>query len=180
MVEGLIGPPPESGEPQRPHQHRRDRHHRDVDEPDHRRAQHHAVEPSVPVRRRPHQHRGTHRMPEREKRRRTVRQHDFLHEGFEIDVVLGKAAHMALAAVAQPPLGQALPAPIQGRHGKSARAQIADQLEILLDELGPALKNADGALAAGRRLPARIPERHPVGRLQHGGGHAFGRRVLGY
>ena len=39
-------------------------------------------------------------MAERENRRRTIRQHDLAHEGFEIVIVFGEVAHMALAAVA--------------------------------------------------------------------------------
>src|SRR5262249_35854431 len=54
------------------------------------------------------------------------------------------------------------------------------ELEIFLDEFGAALKDADGSLAPRRRLPARIADRHPVGRLEHGGGHALGHRVGGY
>src|SRR5271170_7825623 len=119
-------------------------------------------------------------MSEREERRRTVRQHDLLHEGFEVEVVFPKAANMALVGVAQPALRQALAPPIHGGDSESARPQVADQFEIFLDELGPPLEDADGALATRRRLPPRIADRHPVRRLQHGGGHALGHRVGGY
>ena len=79
-------------------------------------------------------------MPEGEERRRAVGQHDLLHEGREVDVVLVEAADMAFAAVAQPALGQALAAPVQRCDCKSAGPQVADDLEILLYELGAARK----------------------------------------
>ena len=47
-------------------------------------------------------------MRERKYRWRTIRKHDVMHEGFEVEIVFGKAAYMALVAVPQPALGQAL------------------------------------------------------------------------
>ena len=80
--------------------------------------------------------------PMREHRRRTIRQHDLAHEGFEIGVVFGEVAHIAFAGIAQRALRQALAAPIERRDGKAARAQIAHRLEIFFDPLAAALKNA--------------------------------------
>ena len=72
--------------------------------------------------------------------RRTVGQRHVLHEGLEIALVFLEAVDMALHAVAQPPFGAALPAPVEGGDGKAAAAQFADRLEILLDcsRRGPA------------------------------------------
>ncbi len=58
---------------------------------------------------------------------------------------------------------QALAAPVEGDDGKAAPAQLGDGLEILLDELGPALEDADrAAVAPRRRPPARGAQRHAV------------------
>ena len=63
--------------------------------------------------------------------------------------------------------------------GKAARAQVAHGLEIFLDEFGAALEQADRALAAGRRRPARKAQRDAVGRLQRAGDHILGHRIGG-
>src|SRR6185295_15495673 len=59
----------------------------------------------------------------------------------------------------------ALPAPVDHRHRKAAIAQVAHGLEIFFDLLGAAGENADGALAARRRRPARKAQFGAVGRL---------------
>ena len=127
----------------------------DAAERDQRRGQHHAVEPAVAAMGGADQNGGAGGMAERENRRRAIRQHDFAHEGFEIGVVFGEIAHIALAAVAQRAVGQALAAPIERRDRKAARAQIAHGLEIFFDPFAAALEDAHRAAAAGRRLPAR-------------------------
>ena len=86
-----------------------------------------------------------------------------MDEGGEVDVVVGEAAHIALARIAQEPLRAALPAPVEHGDGKAARAQIAHGLEIFLDEFGAAGKQAHGALAARRRIPARKAQLTPSG-----------------
>src|SRR5687767_15553162 len=60
---------------------------------DHRPGQHDAVEPALALMRRAEEHCGPHRVPEREQWRRAVRQHDLLHERFEITVVLRSEEH---------------------------------------------------------------------------------------
>ena len=82
-------------------------------------------------------------------RRRAIRQHHLFHGGFEIGDVFGKIAHMTLLRVGERALGQALPAPVEGRDGKAARAQVAHGLVIFFDVFGAALQDDDGALAAG-------------------------------
>ena len=94
-----------------------------------------------------------------DERRRAVRQHDILHEADEVAVVLPEAAHVALARIRQHALRAALAAPVHGRDGKAAAAQIGDDLEVLFDELGAAAEQADGAAARhARRIPARVAQ----------------------
>ncbi len=77
-------------------------------------------------------------------------------------LVFGEVADMAFARIGQRALGQALPAPVERRDRKAARAQLAHRLEIFLDELGAALEQADRPLAARRRMPARKAQLHAV------------------
>jgi len=56
---------------------------------------------------------------------------------------------MALGAVTQQPLRQALAAPVKGGDDEAARKQLADDLEIFLDEFGAALEH--------RHRAARMP-----------------------
>ena len=118
-------------------------------------------------------------MADREDRRRTIRQHDLLHEGFEVVLVFGEIADVTLARIGELALGAALPAPVERRDGKAARAQFAHRLEIFFDELGAALEEADRALAAGRRMPAREAQAHAVARLERAGDDIFGHRIGG-
>ena len=53
--------------------------------------------------------------------RRTIRQHDLAHEGFEIGLVFAEAFDMALFRIAQRALRQPLPAPVDGRDRKAPR-----------------------------------------------------------
>src|SRR5579862_1218977 len=96
------------------------------------------------------------RMSDGKERWRAIRQHDLAHESFEIGIVVGKASHVAFAAIAQHALGETLAAPIERRHRKSARPQVTHGLEILFDPFAASLKDANGAAATRRRLPARI------------------------
>ena len=109
-----------------------------------------------------HHHRAAHRMPEREDRRRAIRQHDLLHQRFDVALVFREVADVALARIGQRALGAALPAPVDGGDGKAAGAQFAHRLEIFLDEFGAALEQAHRALAARRRMPARKADAHAV------------------
>ena len=108
-------------------------------------------------------------MADGEDRRRAIRQHDLAHEGFEIGVVFGEVAHIALAAVAQRAVGETLAAPVERRDREAARAQIAHRLKIFFDPFAAALKNAHRAAAPRRRQPARKAQRDPVGRLERAG-----------
>jgi hypothetical protein len=110
-------------------------------------------------------------------RRRTIRQHDFAHEGFDVALILREVAHVALERIAQRPLRTALPAPIHGRDREAARAEVAHGLEIFLDEFGAALEQADGALAAGRRRKTREAKTDAVLRLQHARDGIVGHRI---
>ncbi len=148
-------------------------------EADHRRGQHHAVEPAMALGGRLHQDGRAHRMGEREQRRRTVGQHDLAHEGLEIGLVFREALDVSLVAVVERTLRKPLPAPVEGRDRKAARAEIAHDLEIFFDEFGAPLKNAHRSLASGRRRPARIAQQDAVRRLQHRGRRIFGDRIGG-
>ena len=55
---------------------------------------------------------------------------------------------MALARVLHLPARKPLPAPVEGDDGKAPVEQFAHRLEIFLDELRPALQDADGPFAA--------------------------------
>ena len=63
------------------------------------------------------------------------------------------------------------PWPRQSKRGdrKTPGAQVAYRLEVFFDPFAAALQDAHGAAPAGRRLPARIAQRHPVRRLQFAG-----------
>ena len=121
---------------------------------DHRRRQHDAVEPALAGMRDPQHHRAAHRMRQREIRRRTIRQHHLLHEGFDVDFEVGEIAHIALARIAQAPRRMALPAPVDHRHRKAAVAQVAHGLEIFLDLFAAPGEDADRALAARPAAPS--------------------------
>src|SRR5262249_39405645 len=112
-----------------------------------------------------------------EERWRAIGQHDLLHEGFEIDLVLGEVGNVTLAKVAQHVLGEALPAPIQGRDRKAAQARLLDNLEILFDELGPTIEQAERALAARRRRKPGEAQCKPVRGLDGSGDRALRDRV---
>src|SRR5207302_3667537 len=84
---------------------------------------------------------------------------------------------IAFARIAQRAIGQSLPAPIERGDRKAAGAQIAHGLEIFLDELGAALKQAYGALAPRRRRPPCEAQRDAVGSLQGSGHHVLGDRI---
>src|SRR5262245_57762379 len=144
---------------------------------EHRRRQDDAVEPAPVAIGRAHQHVRPHRMGKRKERRRAIGQHDLLHEGFEIDLVLGEIEDVALAAVAQRPLRQTLAAPVQRGHGKAALARVLHDFEIFFDELGAAMEQAQGALATRRRVEAREAKLDPVGGLDGSGDRAVGDRI---
>src|SRR5437870_5790803 len=117
-------------------------------------------------------------MAEREERRRTIRQHDLFHEGFEVGLVLGKVVDMTPALVAQLVLGQALSAPIESGDGEAPPARVLDDLEILLDELGAAVEQAQRALAARRWCKPREAQLHPVRGLEGSGDRGRGGAAL--
>ena len=73
----------------------------------------------------------------------------------------------------------ALPPPVDGRDRKAARAQFAHRLEIFLDEFGAALEQADGALAARRRMPARKAQARRHRCLERAGDNIVGHRIGG-
>src|SRR6187401_3501456 len=104
-------------------------------------------------------------MTDREDRRRAIRQHDLLHQHFDVTLVFREVTDMALARIGQRALGAALPPPVHCRDGKAAGAQLAHGLEILLDEFGAALEQTHGALAARWRTPARKANTDAVARF---------------
>src|SRR5580700_3404714 len=124
-------------------------------------------------------HRAAHRMGERKMRRRTLRQHILLHEGLDVDLVVGEIAHIALARIAQPPRRMALPAPVDHGDREAAIAQVPHRLEIFLDLLAAAGEDADRALAPGRRRPARETQFGAVGGLDGAGDDVFRNRIGG-
>ena len=129
---------------------------------DHRRRQHDAIEPALAGMRDADQHRATHRVCQREVRRRAVRHHHLFDESLNVEFVVGEAPHVTLAPIAQLVLGMALPAPVDGSHREAAVAQIAHGLEILFDLFAASGEYAHRALASGRRRPARKAQADPV------------------
>ena len=146
---------------------------------DHGREQHHAIEPAMPGMGRAQENRRAHGMRQRKDRRRTVRQHDLVDEGFEVDLVLREIAHVAFAPIAQRAFRHPLPAPVERGDREAARAQVAHGLEIFLDELGAALEQADRALAPRRRRPAREAQFDAVAGLEGSRDGAVGHRIGG-
>ena len=131
-------------------------------EAEERRGQHHPAEARPAGARRAQANERARRMGETEMRRRTVGQRHLLHERIEVAVVFVETVDMALARIAQPPLGAALPAPVERRDGQTAFPEVADQLEIFLDAFAAAGKDADraerpppGRPASGRSAAAR-------------------------
>ena len=127
----------------------------------------------------PQHHRAAHRMRQREIGRRAIRQHHLLHEGFDVDLEVGEIAHIALARIAQPARRMALPAPVDHRHRKAAVAQVAHGLEIFFDLLAAAGEDADGALAARRRSPARKAQLGAIRRLDGAADDVLRNRIGG-
>src|SRR6202166_4959263 len=64
---------------------------------------------------------------------------------------------------------QRLPAPVDHRHRETAVAQVAHGLEIFLDLLAAPGEDANRALAAGRRRPARKAQFGAIRRLDGAG-----------
>ena len=116
-------------------------------------------------------------MRQRKDWRRTIRQHDFAQEDFEIDAVIVEVAHIAFAGITQRTLREPLSAPVERGHRKAARAQIAHGLEIFFDEFGTPLEQAHGTLASSRWRPACITQGHAIGRLQGPADHVLGHRI---
>src|SRR3954451_4595214 len=106
-------------------------------------------------------------MREREMRRRTVRQHNLLHEGFDIELVVGKIANVSLAGIAQPARGVTLAAPIDHGHREPPIAQVTDGFEVFFNLLAPAGEHANRSLATGRRRPTCEAQFGAIRRLDH-------------
>ena len=98
---------------------------------------------------------------------------------FEVGCVFGKIPHVPLEAIGERAVGQALPAPIERRHRKTARAQVAHGFEIFLDVFGAPLQHDHRALAPGRRRPAGKAQSDPVRGLDGAGHHVVGHRIGG-
>src|SRR5262249_14984486 len=73
---------------------------------------------------------------------------------------MGKSFGMSFLRVPEEPRRAALTAPIHGGNRETAAAQVCDGFEVFLNELCPALKEADRAEAA---LCGGIPARKPDG-----------------
>src|SRR5258708_2558136 len=110
---------------------------------------------------------------------RAIPQHDFLDDGFKIDIVLAKTLDIPLLPFRKRALRQALPAPIERNDGEAATSQFTHGLEILLYELGAPLKQADGALRSSLAVPSRKAQRDPVVGLQGAGDRALRNRIVG-
>ena len=121
-----------------------------------------------------------HRMRHGDVGRRTVGQHDILHEVGEVLIELGEGAHVALVGIGQHAARAALAAPVHGGDAEAAPAQVGHHLEVLLDELAAALEQADGAaLGTARRLPAREAQLELAGAVEISSGGAARHRILG-
>ena len=100
-----------------------------------------------------------HGMAERQDRPGGGGRHDLVQEQPEVGHVGGEIVDMALVAVGQRPVGQALAAPIHGDHGIAAAQQLAHDLgRVLFDELAPAGQDDDGAARSSRDVPAGIAQ----------------------
>jgi hypothetical protein len=73
-----------------------------------------------------------------------------------------------------------LPAPIERRYRKSARAQIAYNLEILFDEFGTALQYDHRTLASRRRGPTGETQVDPIRSFDRAGHHIVWHRIGWY
>ncbi len=124
-------------------------------------------------------HCAAHRVSQREEWRRAIRQYHLLHQGFDIDLVLGEAANVTLAGVMQLPRGMSLPAPVDHRHRETTCAQIAYGLEIFFDRFSPSGEQAHRTLAARRRGPARETQIRAVRCLDDSGDDIVGHRISG-
>src|SRR5262249_6197183 len=113
--------------------------------------QDHAIEPMPTAVRGADKDVGPGGMADGKEWRRTIGQDDIAHKGFKIEIVVGKIAHIAFAAIRQAAVGQSLPGPVQRRDRKTTRAEIAHGLEIFFNPFRAALENAYRAAASGRR-----------------------------
>ena len=94
-------------------------------------------------------------MAERKKRRPAQGFEDFAAQGVKIALIGVKIADMAFAAMRREPVGAALPAPVQNDDVEVSFAEIGRDLEIFLEELGPAREDRDCPGAIAVAAPAR-------------------------
>jgi hypothetical protein len=88
-------------------------------------------------------------MGERVIRRRTVGQRDLVHETGDVVAIVGKTPHMAFQRIADETPGAPLTAPVKHGDGEAAAPQLANHLEIFLDELGAAREDARSRAGSG-------------------------------
>ena len=112
---------------------------------DQRRAQHHARKSGAPTGCGAQCDQRAQRVRQPEVGRRTIGQHHLLEEGFKVAVVLGERIDVCLRPVMEPPVGSALPAPVERGDCVAPSPQVADHLEIFLDRIAQPLQQADRA-----------------------------------
>src|SRR5215207_271328 len=109
------------------------------------------------------QNAATHRMSKREIRRGAVRHQHFADEGCQIIIILTETSHVIFISIAQAPLRSSLSAPVERGNREAALPKVSHGLEITLDEITPALQEANGALQSLPLAQQRIAQPPPVG-----------------
>ena len=145
----------------------------------HRRTQHQTLERAASGMGDAQHDRRSHRMTEPEPGPRTGRPQDFGDEGIEVALVERKIVDMALARILQLSRRPALAAPIERRDREAAIEQLADRLEIFLDEFGAAPEHRDRASNPARRRPARRAQPQSVDCVQRFDDSARRDRIIG-
>jgi hypothetical protein len=79
------------------------------------------------------------------KRQACIRKHDLLEKDVEVFLVVGEMSDMAFFRMPCLAVGTALAAQIVGRDPQAHRVELADSLEIFLDELIAPLQQHDRA-----------------------------------
>ncbi len=77
-----------------------------------------------------------------------VPSHDPDDEVLQIQRMVAEAVAMIAGRIGMQTLRPTLPSPVEGRHREPAPLKIGDRLEILLDEIGAAQQQDNGAAAA--------------------------------
>ena len=143
-------------------------------------GKHHALDPAGKPGRRRERDQSARRVCENMEGQPRVGQHDMLYEALEVEFVVGKASDVPLAGIRENPLGAPLPAPVEGRHPEAHRGQVADRLEIFLDDLVAPVQQDDRPARLGPLAPEHgVAHAAPVESPEEAGMFGVGRRIAG-